>query len=348
MRPRSKKIKEYIEKEQKLWLRHKYGANFETIFKKSTEEDRAKFYDAYVDFKIKNVKAREKLKAEIKNHKVLDDSTPYESYEHRQILNSAKDYFLSVNPEKTEAELPHLATLFSHDICAEVTLEPGEPVIFFYGELLMANLLFAKIFSLSIPYEFTENSEIMYRFESAAVTPQAYSHLEKILDLLYNTINKKPHNANSYLIKDEIHERIAYQLLESILLFVFAHEVGHVDLNHDFASEDKEINWREEYEADIFAADNLIKNFHLEEKDYPMLLMGPFVFFHYLAIIESESDSQGNNTTHPPAMQRLNKYLFHLNKNLPENEMRIVNNHILGFKNIFDTFLPFINNFGVE
>lgn len=340
MKPQSETIKAYIIKEQKLYLKHE--------LKKFTIGDHNKFFDEYVDFKIKNQKVRESLKTELKNYPFIDESTPFESAEHRRILNLAKDFFIKVNPEFTEEKLPHLATLYSFDICAEVSMETEEPVMFFYGELFMANLLFAKIFALSIPYEFDANTQLNFKFDRASVKAQAYTHVDKILDLFYNTINNKPHDSSSYLIKDDITESIAYQIIESILLFIFAHEVGHLELDHDFESEEKETNWREEYEADIYAADNLIRNFKREDNGYPMCLMGPFVFFHYLAILESESDSKGDSNSHPPAMQRLNKYLFYLRSKIDEPEMNIVDEHVFGFRNIFETFIPFLNNSEIQ
>ncbi len=338
-----KEIREYIEKEQNEALKRTLGDDYVSKLPLDDESDIGflKFINIYVNNKIKNKAARKKLKTELKNHFLNNktEGTAFESKYHREILNYSKDLFLRANPEFDKTKLPYLATLYSNEICAEISMEIGVPVIFFYGELFMANLLFSKLYALCMPFSFDENTELHFDIRLIPILSRSQAHLDKAYDLLWNTINRKPHKAKSYLIKDDIIEFIGYQLLESILLFIFSHEMGHFVKNH-FDKEEKteEENWKDEYEADEYASELIINNFH--ESGYVMLLVGPVVFFHYLILLEKIEISNETEESHPPSISRLNKYTEFVSKKLSGEEKRVFENHLIMINHILGIFSP--------
>lgn len=94
-------------------------------------------------------------------------------------------------------------------------------------------------------------------------------------------------------------EDIATDLFEAGMSFIIGHEIGHHILKHTESDAAPERKRLEEFEADNFGLDLVIKRMKIREKNY---LFAPLMVILMLALAEAKPDEPSEE--HPPLKER--------------------------------------------
>jgi hypothetical protein len=353
---------QHIETLQKLRLTTTFGYDFEKeITKIFPNKD---FFLSYIEseleseFQDSNDDLKFELEAKLKNS-ALDEIinlTKYEFREHKTLLNGAELQFRKsvLNPAHFE-QIPYSATLHSADPNAEVISfsDLSKPVVFFHGGLFSAILMFTKLFIHLIQDTSNEDEKEYYTYFSVKDDEETIKILSLKAIYFYNCYFSKVSNeCPNYALKTPFENNILAILLNSISFFIYSHEAGHVLLKHNMTDSEieDETLWNEEYEADGFAMEHLQNYCEVSGKNV-LTLLGPIVFFRYRILLERFVSTVGLETTHPPTIERLMKYITWLESKIHPNDKEILNNFLqFEYKassilaNIFDKIDTVTNN----
>ncbi len=253
------------------------------------------------------------LEALLKNEatKEIPNLTRFESPQHKILLNTTELLYRSIVEDEFQKNIPFHGVLYSKEPDAEILEHPstGLPVIFFNGGLFDANLMFSKLYVQLIKDDPTDshNSLIPYSIKNDSAT------LKKI-DLLatyfhnyhFSGISK---SERSYSLKSNFEKSLLAVLLESMTLFIYAHEVGHAYYGHYKRIEaSTEELWKDEFRADYFAMETIGALYNNREESMVLTFLGPIIFLKFRFFLEKYKPEIGDKETHPPTMERLKFY----------------------------------------
>jgi hypothetical protein len=332
------KALDFLEEIQKQCLISRFGPDFEeqlALFKgegsadsdntlerlsSETDEEYSKFKEEYYSDALLT-------KYEVR-HSFIILKTLFEKVE-----NTLKQF------TNEKLSMPYIGTAHSREYNAFAIKVPttDEYLIIFEGELFMLANLLSKIIVLSMP-DLTDRSFSLDREKLRSWIEGNPTLTERFRELIeYGMFRGEPSKCSKYRLSENLQLTLQFQLLQSMELFVVAHEIGHLyngDLNNSATSilhiknnsYDKILPaWEMEYEADRFGL-NLLLHIVGKEGIPPFSYLGPELFFSFLSIDERTRNVEGNqafdgNDTHPPSFERRTRIRKALNELLPQDHL---------------------------
>ena len=88
-----------------------------------------------------------------------------------------------------------------------------------------------------------------------------------------------------------------------------------------------EDRWRDEFEADRFAMIHL-RNYCGVNNENILTLIAPIIFFRYRILLEKFRPQLGKLKSHPPTIERIQKYKQFLRKNIHPNDIILLENFL--------------------
>ena len=240
---------------------------------------------------------------------------------------------------------PYIGTSLSKEYNAFACKVPNtnDNVIIFESELFTLANLTAKLIASCLPdFKITKES-VLFSFEVTRIKEHIKNDKNlknRFSDFIQNAIYLGEPNKTQQYFLDKTYQRLHYELLNSLELFVVAHEYGHISAGHlentnnvkSITNENERSiilpDWEEEYEADEIGLFLLLNSLD-KESMFPFSYLGPELFFTILDLDERACSlySEGkekrilDNETHPPSFERRNKIRNLLKKNIPKNHL---------------------------
>lgn len=327
-------IIELLESIQLECLRERFGNDYEKEIKKLTDFNSKLMPDFFTKkfktfYNLSDNELNELKDFSEQNLKVITViNTKYSILAQNLILDFLfqRIYNTVVKLKYTVQCTPYAGTAVSGEYNAFACEHPTthEKLIVFESELIIVADLFCKIIALAIPLDIkADNVGFSVDLKNLEEHLDKNNHiLERFAELFYNTIYKGlPSHAKQYFIESS-RQKLFYELLNSIELFIIGHEYGHVLAGHlsnqifiRKISETNlnviETNWKEEFEADSIGL-NLLLNSLDNANLSPFCYMGPEMFFIFLDLIDRISSymngglevSDQGSVSHPPSIDR--------------------------------------------
>lgn len=333
-----------IEDYQKHYLKIKYGPNFENkldaIF--PAQEELFNFVEKSLEEEFpNNLDSRFEFEALLKNEMLKDitNLTKFESPSHKYLVNLAESIFKDAIKDNIVEEIPYSASLPSNDIQAEICEFDGikKPIIFFHGNIFVANLLFSKLYAQLVPYDVKKSC--IYLDEKKVL--ERLPHVRPRIIDFYKTFLAEPKTkTDQYQLNSIFENNILSELLESIELFIYSHEVGHASNNH-FERYDKKTDGEKQHDehvADQYALQRIINCYRKKEDPTGFTLIGPILFFKYLILLEKTNPKMAEDNSHPKAEERLSYYYIQLFNFINDYEEQKIKN-IISFINYISSVI---------
>lgn len=322
-----------------------YAEEYKLLFK---NKEKTVFFEEFIKTQ-KTATAEEKEELRKEFNKSFQPSVILTKYEvpHSAILLNTLFEKIEAAAKRIDyhiAKRPIVGTAFSKSFNAFAVRVPDttENIIVFESELFTLCNLLAKIIASCLP-DFNIGEKVSFSFAKDRIENHIRTNpiiSQRFADFVDNAIlYGQPNKTKQYFLTDTV-QRLHYEILNSLELFIVGHEYGHIYAGHlDKAVLVKRMvgddefsilkpDWQMEYEADFHGV-NLLVNSDDSRNLLPFSILGPELFFTFLDITEranaliykgKEVRSLGGDE-HPATYDRRNSIRDMLNRGLPKDEL---------------------------